>query len=69
MHDLTGITISLESALLDAFDQRNGAEYQQAGVVARQDRTLAHHLLAQALVDAPDQQGDEEDEGEGGEAH
>ena len=26
MHDLTGITISLESALLDAFDQRNGAK-------------------------------------------
>src|SRR5437899_12426449 len=26
MHDLTRITISLESALLDAFDQRNGAK-------------------------------------------
>src|SRR5260370_34745266 len=26
MHDLTRITISLESALLDAFDQRNAAK-------------------------------------------
>src|SRR5438132_13699094 len=26
MHDLTGITISLESALLEAFDERNGTK-------------------------------------------